>query len=192
MALWCSQGVVCCSSTPLSPAQVSAPSSPHPSVMAQLPRVHPLLYTPAPPQILQQSLSLLQTLTCSYPHISSIGAGRRDISSKLRRSQLVSCVSTPTVIASASRVTLEVEEARRPRRMVYTPLTPPRTSRLFARSPWLARASLSSSAVAPVPPPLSGRGPLLLKGPPSLRQGTFADWGACPCSTGVCHCGDGA
>ena len=37
----CSQGVTCCSSTPLSPAQVSAASTPHPSTIAQLPHVHP-------------------------------------------------------------------------------------------------------------------------------------------------------
>ena len=37
----CSQGVTCCSPTLLSPAQVRAASTPQPSTIAQLPRVHP-------------------------------------------------------------------------------------------------------------------------------------------------------
>ena len=56
----CSQGVTCCSSTPLSPAQVSAASTPHPSTIAQLPRVHPH------PQSCSGLTPSLQTLTCAY------------------------------------------------------------------------------------------------------------------------------
>ena len=57
----CSQGVTCCSSTPLSPAQVSAASTPHPSTIAQLPHVHPR------PQTCSGLTPSLQTLICAYP-----------------------------------------------------------------------------------------------------------------------------
>ena len=55
-----SQGVTCCSSTPLSPAQVSAASTPHPSTIAQLPRVLPH------PQTCSGLTPSLQTITCAY------------------------------------------------------------------------------------------------------------------------------